>query len=37
VIDLALPENGAMIETYDGSPGFSVSLANCVPQPIPTM
>jgi len=34
VIDLVSPENGAMIETYDGSPGFSVSLRNCTPQPI---
>jgi hypothetical protein len=34
-IDLYLPENGAMIETYDGSPGFSVSLKNCTPQAIP--
>jgi hypothetical protein len=35
VIDLVSPEDGAMIETYDGSPGFSVSLRNCTPQPIP--
>jgi hypothetical protein len=34
VINLVPPENGAMIETYDGSPGFSVSLRNCTPQPI---
>jgi hypothetical protein len=34
VIDLVSPEDGAMIETYDGSPGFSVSLRNCTPQPI---
>jgi hypothetical protein len=33
-INLVPPENGAMIETYDGSPGFSVSLKNCTPQPI---
>ena len=32
VIHLVPPENGAMIESYDGSPGFSVSLANCTPQ-----
>ena len=35
VIDLVSPEDGAMIETYDGSPGFSVSLKNCTPQPLP--
>jgi hypothetical protein len=34
VIDLVSPEDGAMIETYDGSPGFSVSLRNCTPRPI---
>jgi hypothetical protein len=34
VIHLTPPENGAMIETYDGSPGFSVSLTNCTPQPL---
>jgi hypothetical protein len=34
VIDLVPPEDGAMIETYDGSPGFSASLRNCTPQPI---
>ena len=34
VIDLAPAEDGAMIETYDGSPGFSVSLSNCTPEPI---
>jgi hypothetical protein len=34
VIDLVPPEDGAMIETYDGSPGFSVSVKNCTPQPI---
>ena len=33
-IHLVPPENGAMIETYDGSPGFSVSLRNCTPQPL---
>jgi hypothetical protein len=36
VIHLVGPENGAMIESYDGSPGFSVSLANCTPQRIPS-
>jgi len=34
-ISLTSPENGAMIETYDYSPGFSVSLNNCTPQPLP--
>jgi hypothetical protein len=34
VIDLVPPEDGAMIETYDGSPGFNVSLRNCTPQPL---
>jgi hypothetical protein len=34
VINLVSPEDGAMIETEDGSPGFSVSLRNCTPQPI---
>jgi len=32
VIHLVAPENGAMIESYDGSPGFSVSLTNCTPR-----
>jgi hypothetical protein len=32
VIRLVAPEDSAMIESYDGSPGFSVSLANCTPQ-----
>jgi hypothetical protein len=35
VISLTAPEDGAMIETYDFSPGFSVSLENCTPQPLP--
>jgi hypothetical protein len=35
VITLVPPEDGAMIETDDNSPGFSVSLKNCTPQPIP--
>jgi hypothetical protein len=34
VISLVFPENGAMIETYELSPGFSVSLQNCQPQPL---
>jgi len=34
VIALVPPEDGAMIETFDGSPGFSVSLKNCTPQPL---
>jgi len=32
VIHLVSPENGAMIETYDGSPGFSVTPTNCTPR-----
>jgi hypothetical protein len=32
VIRLVPPENGAMIESYEGSPGFSVSLRNCTPR-----
>jgi hypothetical protein len=35
VIDLVSPEDGAMIETYEGSPGFSVSLEHCTPAPLP--
>jgi hypothetical protein len=34
VIELVAPEDGAMIETYDGMSAFSVSLRNCTPQPI---
>jgi len=34
VIDLVTPEDGAMIEGENASPGFSVSLQNCDPQPI---
>lgn len=34
VIHLVSPENGALIESYEGSPGFSASLRNCTPQPI---
>ena len=34
VIDLVSPEDGALIETYNGSPGFSASLRNCTPQPL---
>ncbi|MEA5487183.1 hypothetical protein VB775_10185, partial [Pseudanabaena sp. CCNP1317] len=36
VITLSSPQNGAMIEAEDFSSGFSVSLANCTPQPVPT-
>jgi len=32
VIKLVSPEDGAMIETYEGSPGFSVSLEGCTPK-----
>jgi hypothetical protein len=34
-ISLTSPENGAMIETYDYGPEFSVKLKNCTPQPVP--
>ena len=34
-IDLQGTENGALIESYDYSPGFSVKLSNCNPQPLP--
>jgi hypothetical protein len=34
VIDLVSGEDGALIESYEGSPGFSVSLENCTPQRI---
>lgn len=34
-IDLVGTEDGAMIESFDFSPGFSVTLANCDPQPLP--
>ena len=34
VIQLVPPENGALIEGYDASPGFSASLRNCTPQPL---
>jgi hypothetical protein len=34
-INLTPPFDGAMIESYDGSPGFSVTLENCNPQPLP--
>jgi hypothetical protein len=33
VINLVPPEDGAMIETFEGSPGFSVSLKDCTPPP----
>jgi hypothetical protein len=35
-IHLVPPEDGAMIETFDGSPGFSVTLRNCNPPPPPS-
>ena len=35
VIDLVSPEDGAMIESDEGSPGFSVSLTHCTPQRLP--
>lgn len=34
-IHLVSPENGALIESEDDSPGFSVALKNCTPQPVP--
>jgi hypothetical protein len=34
-INLTPPFDGAMIESYDESPGFSVTLENCNPQPLP--
>lgn len=34
-ITLTPPENGAMIEAEDNSPGFTVDLENCTPQPLP--
>jgi len=34
VIDLTAPEDGAMIESFEGSQGFSVTLQNCNPQPL---
>ena len=34
-IHLAPPFDGAMIESYDDSPGFAVTLENCNPQPLP--
>ena len=34
-IDLTPPFDGAMIESFDDSPGFSVRLKNCKPQPLP--
>jgi hypothetical protein len=35
VIDLQGSEDGALIESADYAPPFSVSLANCNPQPVP--
>lgn len=34
-ITLTPPFDGAMIESYDESPGFSVTLDNCDPKPLP--
>ncbi len=34
-IDLQWPEDGAMLESFDFSPGFSVTLQNCEAQPLP--
>ncbi len=34
-ITLIAPEDGAMIESYDYGPPFSVALNNCTPQPLP--
>ena len=34
-IHLVSPEDGAMIESYDFAPAFSISLTNCTPQPLP--
>jgi hypothetical protein len=34
VIRLVPPEDGALIEGYDASPGFRVSVRNCTPQPL---
>ena len=35
VIHLVPPENGALIEGFDASPGFTATLRNCTPQPLP--
>lgn len=35
VIDLIGSEDGAMIETNEFPEGFSVTLSNCTPQPLP--
>jgi hypothetical protein len=34
VIHLVPPENNALIEGYDASPGFSATVRNCTPQPV---
>ena len=34
VIQLVPPEDGALIEGYDASPGFSATVRNCTPQPL---
>ncbi len=36
VISLTGPEDGAMIEAEDNSPGFSATLTNCIPRELPT-
>ena len=34
VIHLVPPEDGALLEGYDASPGFSATVRNCRPQPL---
>lgn len=34
VIHLIPPEDGALLEGYDASPGFTASVRNCTPQPL---
>lgn len=34
IIHLVPPENNALLEGYDASPGFSVTVRNCTPQPL---
>jgi hypothetical protein len=34
VIQLVPPENSALIEGFDGAPGFSATVRNCTPQPL---
>ncbi|HEY3496737.1 MAG TPA: hypothetical protein VGK73_18690, partial [Polyangiaceae bacterium] len=33
-INLTGSEDGAMIESYEGSPGFNATVTNCTPQAI---